>query len=195
MTERAGEAFWRFSLAFYGRPGVSEALLALQDRGGADVNLILYALWLGLSGRGALERGGLDAAEPVARLLREAAVDPLRELRRRLKGTPDGDVALLRERVKGLELDAERIVQRRLAALAPPPAAAAPRGERIAAAEAGLALCLGPALAASGEAAVLRRAAAAWPFAGPPPLSRNAGEGAERSEAGEGIAARSSGRK
>ena len=28
------EALWRFSLAFYARPGVSEALIALQDRAG-----------------------------------------------------------------------------------------------------------------------------------------------------------------
>ena len=36
MTVSAGElldseALWRFSLAFYARPGVSEALIALQD--------------------------------------------------------------------------------------------------------------------------------------------------------------------
>ena len=56
MIEAAGklcddEALWRFSLTFYARPGVSEALIALQDRAGFDVNLMLFALWLGVSGR------------------------------------------------------------------------------------------------------------------------------------------------
>jgi uncharacterized protein (TIGR02444 family) len=45
------EAFWRFSLAFYERPGVADALIALQDREGFDVNLVLFALWLGISAR------------------------------------------------------------------------------------------------------------------------------------------------
>ena len=48
---RDEEALWRFSLAFYARPGVAEALIALQDRAGLDVNLMLFALWLGVSGR------------------------------------------------------------------------------------------------------------------------------------------------
>ena len=37
--------FWRFSLAFYGQPGVPALLLPLQDRSGADVNLVLFGLW------------------------------------------------------------------------------------------------------------------------------------------------------
>ena len=57
------EAFWRFSLVFYERPGVADALIALQDRGGFDVNLILFALWLGISGRGLL--GGDTLAAKV----------------------------------------------------------------------------------------------------------------------------------
>ena len=43
-------AFWRFSLELYARDGVPAACLALQDREGADVNLVLLALWLGESG-------------------------------------------------------------------------------------------------------------------------------------------------
>ena len=40
-SHRAGEAFWRFSLALYARPDVAEALIGLQDRAGLDVDLIL----------------------------------------------------------------------------------------------------------------------------------------------------------
>ena len=48
-------AFWTFSLEFYRRKGVERALLQLQETAGADVNLLLLALWwakLGLKGLG-----------------------------------------------------------------------------------------------------------------------------------------------
>src|SRR5216683_2473203 len=41
--DAAGEAFWRFSLALYARPGVADALITIQDRAARDVNLILSA--------------------------------------------------------------------------------------------------------------------------------------------------------
>src|SRR5947208_14107979 len=60
--DAAGEAFWRFSLALYARPGVADALIATQDRTARDVNLILFALWLGASRgcRRAGRRRGVD---------------------------------------------------------------------------------------------------------------------------------------
>ena len=112
------EAFWRFSLAFYERPGVADALIALQDRDGFDVNLVLFALWLGISGRGALDGDALAAAERVAGTLRSEIVEPLRRLRRKLRHHPDGDVQRLREGVKVLEIAGEKLVQERLARLA-----------------------------------------------------------------------------
>src|ERR1700738_5469821 len=75
MSEAAGEPagcegesadLWRFSCAFYAQPGVSEALLALQDRAGLDVNLILFALWQGACGRRRLSHAELMAAERSA---------------------------------------------------------------------------------------------------------------------------------
>lgn len=141
MSEtEAGEAFWRFSLDFYGREGVAAALLSLQDEAGLDVNLILFALWCGLSGRGRLDAERLAAAEGIAGPVRRDLVEPLRELRRRLKSDPDPAVQRLREEVKRLELAAEHIVQSRLAATAGPADAALPRAERLAAAAANLAL-------------------------------------------------------
>src|SRR5215470_5475198 len=103
------EALWRYSLAFYARPGVSEALLALQDRAGCDVNLILYALWLGVSGGGRLTKGELARADLIARPIRTEIVEPLRALRRKLRAKPDADIQRLRESIKALELDAERV--------------------------------------------------------------------------------------
>jgi uncharacterized protein (TIGR02444 family) len=152
-----GEAFWRFSLDFYGREGVAAALLSLQDEAGFDVNLILFALWVGLTGRGRLDAGGLAAAEHAAAPIRRELVEPLRDLRRRLKADPDAAVQALREEVKRLELAAEKIAQSRLAATAGPADGAPARAARLADAAANLALYLGR---DSSEAALLRRALA-----------------------------------
>lgn len=155
-ADEAAAAFWRFSLGFYRLPGVEEALLALQDQGGHDINLILYALWHGWSGRGPLDGRALAAAEDAAAPIREGIAAPLRDLRRHLKADPDPAVQALRERVKALELEAERIAQSRLAALAGP-ASNASAAARQADARATLPLALGQE-AGSAEAAILTAA-------------------------------------
>src|ERR1700749_3970945 len=137
------EGFWLFSLPFYERPGIADALIALQDRDGFDVNLVLFALWHGISGRGALRADALAAAEQVAGTLRSEIVEPLRRLRRNLRHHPDGDVQRLREGVKALEIGGEKLVQERLARLVGSGRPLTdPRGRR-AAAHASLALYLG----------------------------------------------------
>jgi uncharacterized protein (TIGR02444 family) len=151
--ENAAAALWRFSLDFYRLPGVEGALIALQDHAGHDVNLILYALWLGWSGRGLFGERELAAAAAAAAPVRERIAAPLRELRRRLRSDPDPAVQSLRERVKTLELEAERIAQSRLAAQAGPPAARSAQSQ-LADARANLARILG-AQAGSAEAAIL----------------------------------------
>ena len=149
----SGEAFWRFSLAFYSPPGIADALIALQDRAGLDVNLILFALWRGAVHGQRLQASELRAAAAAVAPLRREIVGPLRELRRRLKPVGDADIQALRRRVLGLELAAERAAQSRLVAI---PAAAQREADRCAAAEANLLLYLG-AEAESAEAAVLCR--------------------------------------
>lgn len=134
MSEAATGAFWRFSLARYATPGVADACLALQDRDGADVNLILLALWLG-------ERGQRLEAEAGGRLAQLAAdwqspvVTPLRAARRSLKerdrGQWSGEIARWRGRLAKAELAMERLEQLmleqavELAGAAKPDAAAA----------------------------------------------------------------------
>lgn len=145
MTDRASAeaaALWRFSTVFYARPGVGTALLALQERDGRDVNLILFALWLGVSGRPPLTRAALAAAEAETRPLRGELVEPLRALRRRLKSSSDTDLLRLRNEVKRLELAAEEAIQRRLAGSAGPAGEAGPAA-RLAAARTNLLLYLG----------------------------------------------------
>jgi uncharacterized protein (TIGR02444 family) len=117
MTEPADSAFWRFSLNFYGLPHVASACLALQDEAGVDVNLLLFLLFLADQGRAVTQ-------DDVARLDRAVApwrsdvVEPLRALRRRLKAgigdTPPPSSEGLRNMVKKVELEAERLEQARL---------------------------------------------------------------------------------
>lgn len=152
------EALWRFSLALYQLPSVSEALIALQDRDGFDVNLILFALWLGLSGRGRLGSDALAAAERATRAIRDELVEPLRRLRRGLKDHPDADVRRLREGVKALELEGEKLVQTRLSRLARPARGDLPLSGRLADALANFALYLGPERASGDGAAPIREA-------------------------------------
>lgn len=122
MAETA-DPFWTFSLAFYGRPGVSPACIALQDRHGCDVNLLLYACWVGLSGRGRLAAADIAAAEAANAPWRNGVIEKLRAARRALREEDRrGPILELYEAAKAAELAAERIAQRRLEALAPPEA-------------------------------------------------------------------------
>lgn len=150
------EAFWRFSLVFYGEPGVAEALIALQDRRGCDVNLVLFSLWLAVTRCQVVDAAGLAAAEAAAAPLRDAVIAELRRLRRRLRPVPDPDIQALRQRIGALEIAAERLVQARLTATLPAPRTTA-TADRGAIAAANLAACLGAASAAP-EAETLRRA-------------------------------------
>jgi uncharacterized protein (TIGR02444 family) len=159
-NERIGEAFWRFSLALYARPGVADALVALQNRGAGDVNVMLFGLWLGVSRGSVLTAAELAEAEAAIAPITAAAVIPLRELRRRLKPTADPDLRALRRRIAGLELAAERRVQSRLAASPLGVSRAAPGDGRLAVARGNLALALGDEFA-SAEAGTICRALAA----------------------------------
>jgi len=110
---------WNYALSLYARPGVAEACLALQERHGIDVNLVLCCCWA------AAERRRL--AEPDMRRLIDrvaawhgAVVRPLRAVRRWLKPhTGDPLVAALRKRLAALEIETEHYEHIRLAEAAP----------------------------------------------------------------------------
>lgn len=124
MTALPASPFWTFSLAFYARPGAAPACLLLQDRYGADVNLILLALWLGRRGQ------RLDAAmgqhlQRLGRRWQRPLIAPLRRARRRLKhrlpGLPwPAAAGEVRGRLMAVELALEQMEQLLLeAALGP----------------------------------------------------------------------------
>lgn len=127
-------AFWRFSCAFYAEAGVEALAIELQEAGGWDVNLALFALWLAAEDREPGE-AALEAAVAFSAEWRAAAVAPLRAARRglKLRASADPAVAALRAEVKALELKAEQLQQERLESLAASAVAGAPGREGFAA--------------------------------------------------------------
>ena len=57
MSDFPDHPFWDFSLIVYMTPGVGPACVALQEAHELDVNIVLFCLWAGASGRGALGGG------------------------------------------------------------------------------------------------------------------------------------------
>lgn len=125
---------WRFSLAVYGGEGVSAACLELQERRGADVNLVLYAAFVGLSGRGLMPAAELAACRAAIEPWTEQVVARLRQVRRALKSdlgaVPASASAELRRRIAAIEIAAEQIEQMALADRLGEPAAARGPAER-----------------------------------------------------------------
>ena len=111
---REESPFWRFSLRFYSRPSVAAACLALQDQAGADVNLMLFLLFLAEHKRQVTSED-IAQLDGSVRAWRDCVVKPLRELRRALK-TGIGEIPIavsetFRGQIKRLELESERIEQ------------------------------------------------------------------------------------
>lgn len=107
------DAPWRFVLAVYAISGVAPACLSLQDRRGADVCLLLHALWLGAVAGRRLDGDALDRLRSLAGPWQAGIVAPLRAVRRRLKSgpppAPDARTAELRAKLQALEIEAERM--------------------------------------------------------------------------------------
>ena len=135
-------AFWQFSLAFYARPKVAAACLELQDSAGVDVNVMLYLLFLAAQNR-QVSRDEVARIDALAGAWREQVVLPLRTLRRALKTgiapCPAEANEALRNSVKRIELDAERIEQEAIERLAPVQSTGTPASPPFDAARANLA--------------------------------------------------------
>lgn len=114
MQSSNGDAFWAFSLRFYALPGVSEACLALQEEAAADVNVLLFILWRAHFGV-ALASDDVKRLDAHVCAWRADVVQPLRSVRRKLKisHTPVGQSPAheLRQKIKALELESERLQQ------------------------------------------------------------------------------------
>lgn len=115
-----GEEFWRFTLAVYGKAGVPQACIALQDRRGFNVNMLLFACFAAVFGH-TLHSKDWRKAQSVAGPWQTDVIGPLRSVRRRLKAEKDNpDAQALGKRLLDLEIEGERIEQQHLAELLPP---------------------------------------------------------------------------
>jgi uncharacterized protein (TIGR02444 family) len=111
-TSLGSASLWNWAVETYARPGVKDALLALQDEHGVDVPLLLWRLWLA-------ERGlepeflALQTALALSEEWTAGVVEPLRVARTTLKAPPPGvpaEAALeLRRAVLEIEIRAEKL--------------------------------------------------------------------------------------
>ena len=114
------QKFWDFSIELYGRPGVADACLDLQDSHGFDVNLLLYCFWYG-DCLGSYDKLLLEELVKFSLTWNQGIVRPLREVRRWMKNQTQlvsenqaPQFQSLRERIKSEELSAEKIQQEML---------------------------------------------------------------------------------
>lgn len=119
MSSIAAAPLWDFALALYAEPDVADYCLQMQDEQGMEVNLLLFAAWLGVRGV-ALTDKRLEQAIAVGRSWGESVITPLRQARRWIK-TEAVDKAgwqSCREAIKAAELEAEKVALNQLQSLA-----------------------------------------------------------------------------
>ncbi|MEO0399868.1 MAG: TIGR02444 family protein [Pseudomonadota bacterium] len=105
-------AFWHWSVDFYARDGVAKALLGLQNKLGANVNIALWCLWCAPQ---RLSETDVNAATESVAHYNQNVTSALRSAREHLKHAAanlPGDAGELRESILALELTSERIEQR-----------------------------------------------------------------------------------
>ena len=105
---------WNHALALYARPGVEAACLELQALGG-DVCLLLCATWLQVRGVAVREQR-VTVLREITEPWQRDVIKPLRCLRQQWQAAAQSDaqLAVLREQVKVLELQAEKALLERL---------------------------------------------------------------------------------
>jgi uncharacterized protein (TIGR02444 family) len=118
------ESFWDFSIRTYKTENAAKACLSLQDERSVDVNILLYCCWFGHT-RGRLPLDTFQEIFDFSENWASRVVRPLRGVRTWMKseGCPDPRMPTescmqLREKIKGLELNAEKIQQSVLESLA-----------------------------------------------------------------------------
>lgn len=120
--------FWDFSLEVYHREGVGAACIHLQVRHGIDVNVMLFCLWLGHSGRGVMTEPELRALREATDQWHDVVVRGLRRVRMVLKDgfpeTPDKLRETLRGSIQAAEINSEHLEQLLLAEAVDRPAEA-----------------------------------------------------------------------
>ena len=110
MQTSTPSEFWDFSLDVYRRPEVSKLCQELQDNYAADINMVLFACWLGHTGRGTVTVSAWRGMILRLNKWRDQVIKPLRKLRHLLKHeqlAPTG----MKDQVFECELEAEHVEQ------------------------------------------------------------------------------------
>lgn len=112
MNEPA-EMLWRRTVAAYAVPGVAPLCLRLQDQGDVDVMLLLCLCYAASVLKAPLSADEVEALRAVVEPWRVGAVRPVRTLRVALRasvdGVPEAAREAFRDRLKALELAAEKV--------------------------------------------------------------------------------------
>lgn len=113
VTSAEENPFWTFSLRVYGHEPVRKPALLLQDKHGADVNILLFLAWRRHAGAPPVTAGELTAMEAAAAPLRGGLIQPLRDLRQWLPEVCPGPTARapLKDALLAAELAAEKAEQ------------------------------------------------------------------------------------
>ena len=117
------DVFKRFALELYRCAGVADACLDLQNRHDLDVNVVLFAAFVGAARRQKLTSADLGLAQRRVQAWHHEVVRRLRAVRQRLKTgpvpAPNEATAGLRRKLAQLEIEAEMIELDELGALIP----------------------------------------------------------------------------
>lgn len=117
VASDTSEGFWDFSVRTYRTDGVPEACLSLQNDYGADVNMLLYCSWVG-GFYGSFDDALFSNASGFADNWADEVVRPLRSARTWMKQSgcrqepmSTEECMSLREEIKSVEFEAERLQQ------------------------------------------------------------------------------------
>ncbi len=107
--------FWDYSLAIYGKNGLADAFLELQEAISADVNILLYCCWVGAVGGGEISADEIKEITDGVVGWQSDVVKPLRTVRNVIKTQPAKLAETLPDklytRIQNCELEAERVEQ------------------------------------------------------------------------------------
>ncbi|MEE4211679.1 MAG: TIGR02444 family protein [Parvularcula sp.] len=117
--DEAADQFWTYSVTLYDREEVRHILLTLQNRFQYNVNVVLWCCWSAAAGWALTEEEVRDITRQVDDFT-TYGVERLREVRRfaasSKPGFPEASLHRLYDKLLDVELEAERLVQYRLAA-------------------------------------------------------------------------------
>ena len=130
MTDAAPaktNSLWDFTTWAYKLPGVEKACLSLQNRLGADVNIVLFCCWLAYRGTGTSNLANyLAGALKLSRDWQRNLIEPLRASRKNVKdmaengaiaGAEKNAAVAIGERIKQCEFELEQLQNAGLYAL------------------------------------------------------------------------------